>query len=174
MWKVITSFNLNPLLKLFFYSLILTNNNLLFKIYCKNIVKILSQYFSIRIFLLFFFLSFHFHPYTFHFFFLFLVFLLHTSVQPPFFYFLFLLKNIPASHICFTSEKRERRKKESSFAALSSVEIEVAERTKPVEIGVHMQHYHVRCPTAACRPPHHQAGSDWLVPFFFFFHICLF
>ena len=63
-------------------------------------------------FILFFFLSFHFHPYTFHFFFiffLFLVFLLHTSVQPPFFYFLFHLKNIPASHICFTSERERER-----------------------------------------------------------------
>ena len=38
MWKVITSFNLNPLLKLFFYSPILSNNNPLLKIYCKNIV----------------------------------------------------------------------------------------------------------------------------------------
>ena len=38
MWKVITSFNLNSLLKLFFYSPILSNNNPLLKIYCKYIV----------------------------------------------------------------------------------------------------------------------------------------
>ena len=38
MWKVVTSFNLNTLLKLFFYSPILTNNNLLLKIYYENIV----------------------------------------------------------------------------------------------------------------------------------------
>ena len=38
MWKVVTSSNLNPLLKLFFYSPILANNNLLLKIYCENIV----------------------------------------------------------------------------------------------------------------------------------------
>ena len=38
MWKIITSFNLNPLLKLFFYSPILSNNNPLLKIYCKYIV----------------------------------------------------------------------------------------------------------------------------------------
>ena len=38
MWKVVTSSNLNSLLKLFFYSSILTNNNLLLKIYCENIV----------------------------------------------------------------------------------------------------------------------------------------
>ena len=38
MWKVVTSSNLNPLLKLFFYSPILSNNNPLLKIYCENIV----------------------------------------------------------------------------------------------------------------------------------------
>ena len=38
MYKVITSSNLNPPLKLFFYSSILVNNNLLLKIYCENIV----------------------------------------------------------------------------------------------------------------------------------------
>ena len=38
MWKVVTSFNLNLPLKLFFYSSILANNNLLLKIYCENIV----------------------------------------------------------------------------------------------------------------------------------------
>ena len=142
MWKVVTSFNLNSPLKLFFYSSILTNNNLLLKIYCKNIVKILCQYFSIRIFyFLYYFSSFHFiffHVSFLFFFFLFLVFLLHTSVQPSFFYFLFHLKNIPAfaSHQRKKRE-RERRKKESSSAAPS-----------PVEIGAHMQHY----PSAAPLP----------------------
>ena len=38
MWKVVTSFNLNPPLNLFFHSPILANNNLLLKIYCENIV----------------------------------------------------------------------------------------------------------------------------------------
>ena len=38
MWKVITSFNLNSPLKLFFYSPILVINNLLLKIFCENIV----------------------------------------------------------------------------------------------------------------------------------------
>ena len=38
MWKVVTSSNLNPPLKLFFYSPILANNNLLLKIYCENIL----------------------------------------------------------------------------------------------------------------------------------------
>ena len=55
MGKVVTSFNLNLLLKLFFYSPILTNHNLLLKIYCetlKNFVVIFNYNF------LFFFLSF--------------------------------------------------------------------------------------------------------------------
>ena len=38
MWKVVISSNLNPPLKLFFFSPILANNNLLLKIYCENIV----------------------------------------------------------------------------------------------------------------------------------------
>ena len=38
MWKVVTNSNLNSSLKLFFYLPILTNNNLLLKIYCENIV----------------------------------------------------------------------------------------------------------------------------------------
>ena len=38
MWKVVTNYNLNSPLKLFFYLPVLTNNNLLLKIYCENIV----------------------------------------------------------------------------------------------------------------------------------------
>ena len=38
MWKIITSSNLNPLLKFYFYSPILANNNMLLKIYYENIV----------------------------------------------------------------------------------------------------------------------------------------
>ena len=38
MRKVITNYNLNPLLKLFFYSSILANNNILLKIYYENII----------------------------------------------------------------------------------------------------------------------------------------
>ena len=63
MWKVVTSSNLNSLLKLFFYSLILANNNLLLKIYCKNIVVaflncIFHFFLSIIRFLFFFFFFF--------------------------------------------------------------------------------------------------------------------
>ena len=53
MWKFVTNSNLNPLLKLFFYSPILTNNNQLLKIYCENIMVTFDCDF------LFFFLSFH-------------------------------------------------------------------------------------------------------------------
>ena len=56
MWKVIASSNLNPPLKLFFYLPILANNNMLFKIYCKNIVvAFLNCHF---LFFILFFLSF--------------------------------------------------------------------------------------------------------------------
>ena len=48
MWKVVTSSNLNPPLKLFFYLPILANNNLLLKIYCKNImISFLNDHFLI-------------------------------------------------------------------------------------------------------------------------------
>ena len=44
MWKVVTNFNLNPPLKLFFYSSILAINNLLLKIYCENIVIVFLDF----------------------------------------------------------------------------------------------------------------------------------
>ena len=115
MWKVVTSSNLNPPLKLFFYLPILINSNLLFKIYCKNIVVVFFNY-DFLFFILFFFLSFHFHPYKFHFFFSFFFFLFFSSTQvsnlyPPFFYFLFHLKNIPATSP-FTSHQRRERERE--------------------------------------------------------------
>ena len=67
MRKVITSSNLNPSLKLFFYSPMLVNNNMLFKIYCENIVV---TFFNCH-FLLFilFFLSFSSIPLFFYLFF---------------------------------------------------------------------------------------------------------
>ena len=98
MWKVITSSNLNPPLKLVFYSPILTNNNLLLKIYCENIVvTFLNQDFLF--FILFLFSLISFHPYVSFFF---LVFLLHTPCPisiPPLLLFSFspLFKNILAS-----------------------------------------------------------------------------
>ena len=94
MQKVVISSNLNPPLKLFFYSPILTNNNLLLKIYCENVVLIFLNY-DFLFFILFLISLISFHPYVFlFFFFFFLVFLFHTRCPisiPPFFYFLLWL-----------------------------------------------------------------------------------
>ena len=170
MQKVVINSNLNPSLKLFFYSSILTNNNLLLKIY----YEILQQYFSIMIFyFLYYFSSFHFifiHSRFISFllfsFFLFLAFLLHhTNVQTPFFYFLFHLKNIPVTHLLHI---REREREGYSSAAPPLVEIEVAERTKPVEIGVHhvtLPHLPPHCCSSSSLPP------SWVRSTFFFFFI---
>ena len=100
MWKVVTSSNLNPLLKLFFYSLILTNNNLLLKIYCENIViRFLKIFYSLYYFS---FLNFHFiHMFFFLFFFF--------STHCPYLY--------PPSFICFVSLIQER----SRLLALAGV-----------------------------------------------------
>ena len=101
MQKVVTSSNLNPPLKLFFYSPILINNNLLLKIYCENIVvTFLNQDFLF--FILFLFSLFSFHPYVGFFFIFFLRYLLHTRsyLYPHPLLFLFLphssLKKVPA------------------------------------------------------------------------------
>ena len=146
MQKVVTS-NLNPLLKLFFYLPILTNNNLLFKIYCENIVVVFFNQ-DFLFFILFFFLSFPFHPYTFHFLFSFSCFSpLHkcpvsTPISiPPSFIFFFSSRTF--QHLTFASHQRER------------------------EIGLGL-HRISSISTAIHCPPHHQAGSDRLVLFFFF------
>ena len=89
-WKVVTSSNLNPLLKLYFYSLILANNNMLLKTYCENIVvAFLNCHFF---FFILFFLSFF--PSSIHFFFFSLDFSpphMYTHIYHPlpfcFFYF---------------------------------------------------------------------------------------
>ena len=74
MWKIVISFNLNPPLKLFFYSPILANNNLLLKIYCENIVvTFLNCHF---LFFILFFLS------LFHSYFFFPWFFLHHTCIP--------------------------------------------------------------------------------------------
>ena len=79
MWKVVTSSNLNPPLKLFFYSPILTNKNLLLKIYCENIVVMfLNQDFLF--FILFLLSLISFHPYVFSFFLFFFLFFSSTHV----------------------------------------------------------------------------------------------
>ena len=76
MWKVVTSSNLNPPLKLFFYSPILAYNNLLLKIYCENIVVVFLNYHFL--FFILFFLSHHLSSIRFFFFF----FCLHHTCIP--------------------------------------------------------------------------------------------
>ena len=105
MWKVVTSSNLNPPLKLFFYSSILANNNLLLKIYCENIVVVfLNCIFP-------FFLSI---IHTFPFFFLFfsfsflLIFLHHTripiiSIRSSLFFLYFPLHSRTSLPLSFSS-----------------------------------------------------------------------
>ena len=122
MWKVVTSSNFNPPLKLFFYLQILTNNNLLLKIYCENIVKILWQYFHSFIHMFHFFFSCffcptHVYPYisyspffffffsTFHFQNLPLYFFLQLS---PFLLFFFSFSIIIFKHTQTRMEKKEK------------------------------------------------------------------
>ena len=96
MWKVVTSSNLNLLLKLFFYSPILANNNMLLKIYCENIVvAFLNCHF---LFFILFFISF---IHMFLSFFFLSSFLHHTRIpllppsSPFFFYFFLFFYQIP-------------------------------------------------------------------------------
>ena len=123
MWKVVTSSNLNPPLKLFFYLQILTNNNLLLKIYCENIVKILRQYFHsfIHMFPFFFLLFFLHHTripiyliLSFFFFFFFSTF--HFQNLPlyffiqlsPFLLFFFSFSTIIFKHTQIRMERKEK------------------------------------------------------------------
>ena len=125
-------------MKLFFYLLILTNNNLLLKIYCENIMIKFINY-DFLFFILFFILSFHSPP--------------HVS-SIPLLLFLFLPQNLPQNFICssipkkkkkkkllFSSEKRERRRQR-----------ERGERLGRIGLGLHRMHLHHRSSriSAAC------------------------
>ena len=95
----------------------------------------------------------------------------HSYLYPPFFYFLSHLKNIPAN--TFTSHQRERERERDCclFAAPPLVEIEVAERTKLVEISVH--HATLPCSLPHCRSSSSPSPS-WVrltCSFFFFFFL---
>ena len=115
MWKVVTSFNLNPPLKLFFYSPILTHNNLLLKIYYENIVVIFFNY-DFLFFILFFFLSFLF----FFFLFSFSCFSPPHKCPAPFFYFLFHLKNIPTTDLLHIRERERAARPSPHYRSSSS------------------------------------------------------
>ena len=148
MQKVVTNSNLNLPLNFFFFSPILTNNNLLLKIYCENImVEFLNQDFLF--FILFFILSFHSPP--------------HTCPLSPFFYFFFSSKTFQQHHLLFSSTKRERQRDKERGERLGDRRSPCRQRSR------FTMHYHVCRPTAARPPPHHQAGSDQLVLSFFFF-----
>ena len=93
----------------------------------------------------------------------------------PHIYFIVITYRI---HIFSSHQRKEKREREENLKCRwrswctnrRPAEIEVAERTKLVEIGVH-QNYLVCRPTTIRPPPPHQIGSDWLVLFSFFFFI---
>ena len=96
-WKVVTSSNLNSPLKLFFFSPILTNNNMLFKIYCEILWQYCCRISQLGIFFsLYYFLFFHFI-------------LLHTRVlYPP--SFISLSPQETSSNIIHSSHHKERER----------------------------------------------------------------
>ena len=99
MWKVVTSSNLNPPLKLFFYSPILANNNLLLKIYCENILVAFLIFYIIFPFLIssirfFFSLGFFSTIVTTH--------VSHSYLYLPFFFFFQFIPDHFFSYISFS------------------------------------------------------------------------
>ena len=125
MWKVVISSNLNPPLKLFFYSPVLANNNLLLKIYCENIViAFLNCHFlffilfflSISSIRFFFFFSFFFslvfsppHTYTHSSSLLFLFLLDSRSLSLSFFFFYLILEYSLAFYVIRNRERTSQR-----------------------------------------------------------------
>ena len=131
MWKVVTNSNLNSPLKLFFFSPILTNNNLLLKIYCENIVvKFLNQDFLS----LYYFLFFHFI-------------LLHTRV-PYLPSFISFSPPEPSSNIICSSHQRKERERERQRERRKTGG---SAFTMPLEIEVHH---------ALPRPTSHHGSSS--------------
>ena len=125
---------------------------------------------------LYYFSSFHFifiHISFLFFFFLFLVFLLHTSVHPPFFYFLFHLKNILAIlHLLYIREReRETAARPPPHHRWRSRSPKGQSQWRS---AFTMQHYLICRLTAARPPPHHQAGLDRLVLLLFFYYYYFF
>ena len=146
MWKVVTSSNLNPLLKLFFYSSILINNNLLLKIYCKNIVVI---FFNLDFFIFY------------------IIFLPTISFSStfPFMFFLFSFSCFSPPHKCpapFFLFSFSSHQEHSSISLLH-----IREKRERGEIGLS---------SSNCSSISTAVRSDRLVLsfLFLFFHICLF
>ena len=136
MWKVVINSNLNSLLKLFFFSPILTNNNLLLKIYCENIVvKFLNQDFLF--FILFFILSFHSPP--------------HTCPLSHFFYFFFSSRTFQQHFICSSVPKK---KKKIALLIRENRETKIEREEKDWERSAWAS---TAAPATARRPPHRSA-----------------
>ena len=92
-----------------------------------------------------------------------------THVSPiPLLLFLFLLQNLPTtSFALLISEKRETETKREEKDWGIGVHHAVGDQGSPCRRrSTFTMHYHVRRPTPAHPPPHHQAGSDRLVLFF--------
>ena len=119
---------------------------MLLKIYCENIViKFLNQDFLF--FILFFFLSFHFHPYIHFFFFSFFTFFSPPHVHCPvsYLYPLLLFSFSPQEHSRHQERERERRKdkaggdrghrKDRVNAALPRPPLVLLPTTRPGQIG---------------------------------------
>ena len=106
MWKVVTSSNLNPPLKLFFYSPILINNNILLKIYCDNIFQLGFLFYFLYYF-------FHFHPRSLSFFLFSFFSTFHFQNLPLYFFlqlspiFLFFFYHYLQTHTDMHGEKGE-------------------------------------------------------------------
>ena len=187
MWKVVTSSNLNPSLKLFFYSSILANNNLLLKIYCENIVVaflncifpfFLSIIHTFPLFFLFlfswFFSTTHVYPLSPSSPFCFLYFPLHSptslplsfcsSLSLPFFFFFYLIpKHYPALSVIRNGERGRERKNRwvrwlcSAAPSLRSLCLCT-----------------LRFAAATRLPPQRSPDGRWLMSFFFFFLFCFY
>ena len=154
MWKVVSSSNLNSPLKLFFYSSILTNNNLLLKIYCENIVV---KFLNYNFLSLYYFLFFHFI-------------LLHTRVlYPP--SFIYFSPPEPSSNISFALLSSSKKK---NFALLirEKRETEIEKEEKDWERSAWASTTCISTATPASPPPGWVRSACLL--FFFFFHTCLF
>ena len=195
MWKVVTSSNLNLPLKLFFYSPILANNNMLLKIYCENIVvAFLNCHFLffilffisfIHMFLSFFFLSFFLHqtripllppssPFFFYFFFFFSQIpkpLSFSFLNSLFFYFLFLFSLDSRTFSSSLRDKKQRKRQREKEQVRVLVCSTVDRRTQAGEESVFTMPSCAFCSAAVHLPPQHNLdGSDDLCLFCFYYY----
>ena len=154
MQKVVINSNLNSPLKLFFFSPILTNNNLLLKIYCENIVvKFLNQ--DLSFFILFFILSFHSPP--------------HTCPLSPFFYFFFSSRTFQQHLIC---SSLFLKKKKFAILIREKRETEIEREEKDWERSAWASTACISTAAPASPPPGWVRSACLLFFFFFFILAC--